>query len=523
MRNGSANQRTGRGTDQTTFITGGTGFIGHYVLAELMSRNERCIAMFRAPLAKSVKRLSKLLEPLGLDVEREVAHGRLAFYEGSLGKGPIKLRGVGITRIVHCAGQTRLDEAQSEQTYQVNFGGSQQILGLAEHEGVRELHLVSSAYRCGRMRSPVAEDASPPPSFHNTYERSKWEAECAWRVWGRLNQAAVTIYRPSIVVGARRGGRVTRLAGVYLVARSVKMLADAADTAPSGSPARLPLKLTGSPRGVQNLVPVDYVARMIGYAVRHPQWHGRTYHLTHPAPPTNDEVKLGIEKAFTVYGGNWTESARSDKSQTQLQASFDEATLPLRPYLDHQPGFLRPWADRLERAAGLACPRYTSGELARMFRAADRMCWGKRLKPQAISQEELGVYNRYFFDFLPTHIARSQVARMTSLTCTVRFRLLDILGGDWVCRFVHGNLSSVERETGKAVSDVDFTYQTTRSLFWESIRGEVDPQAVFMEGSATITGDLEQAMKMAVVLREFNREFPCTRQILETACMEAVA
>ncbi len=523
MRNETTQQTAERCPPHTTLVTGATGFIGHYVLAELLSHHQRCVAMLRAPLARSVARLGKLMQPLGIDLEREVAHGRLAFFEGALGAGPIAPRGVRVTRIVHCAGQSRLDEAKADETFDINYGGAHQLLELAEQEGVRELHLVSSAYRCGRMRSPVAEDATPPPSFHNTYERSKWEAECAWRVWGRLNKASVTVYRPSIVVGARRDGRVTRLAGVYLVARAVKMLADTAGPDRPGRPGRLPLELTGSPDSEQNLVPVDYVARMIGHAVRNPRWHGRTYHLTHPAPPTNGEIKRAIEQAFSVYGGHWADKPQHVSTPTAWQATFDEAMQPLLPYLDHQPAFLRHEADRLERAAGLACPRYSVGELAEMFRAADRMSWGKRPKPRPVSRDELALYNRYFFEYLPAHLVRSQVARMTALTCTVRFRLLDIMGGDWVCRFVGGALSRVERDGDSAAESVDFTYQTTRALFWESIRGEVDPQAVFLEGSASITGDLERAMKMAVVLREFNREFPCTRQMLEAPRMEAVA
>lgn len=48
------------------FITGGTGFVGHYVLAQLLRQGRRCGVMLRAPLASSLARLTGLLSDLGI-------------------------------------------------------------------------------------------------------------------------------------------------------------------------------------------------------------------------------------------------------------------------------------------------------------------------------------------------------------------------------------------------------------------------------------------------------------------------
>ena len=494
-----------------TLLTGATGFIGHYVLAQLLERGERCTVLLRGPVAKSVARLQALIEPLGIDLEQQVARGRLSFVEGELGAGrPPELSGKSVQRIVHCAGLTRLDDADPQQTRRVNYQGALELLRVAEQHAVRELHLVSTAYRCGRTAQTAYEDDAVPVSFNNPYERSKWDAECAWRVWARQNRATVTVYRPSIVVGDRKAGRVTRLAGVYLVARAVKMLADAAEGDPAIAERRVSVALAGRPDCMQNLVPVDYVAQMIAHAVADPRWHGRHYHLTHPSPPSNAQVKQAIEQAFSLFGGYWS----GDGPVSETQRSFEQATAALRPYLEHQPRFDRREADELERAAGLACPRYSERELIDLFRAADRAGWGKRRGAPAPVRESLDDYDHYFFRFLPERLSASRVAQATAASCVMRFVLTDLAGADWTCRFVRGLLARAERTTPDQSPPADFTYQTTSELFWTALRGQADPQAVFLDGSAIVQGNLEQAMKMSVILREFNREFPCTRDQL---------
>ena len=496
---------------KTTLLTGATGFIGHYVLADLLARGERCLVLLRSPLDRSIRRLADLLAALGVDLERQVLHGRLGFVEGELGSGQTPdLAGRGLCRIVHCAGLTRLDEAEPQLTRRVNYDGAMQLLGLAQRQGIRDLHLVSTAYRCGRALQTVREDDAAAASFHNTYERSKSDAECAWRAWGRLSDASVTIYRPSIVVGDRAAGRVTRLAGVYLVARAVKMLADAAEHDPAIGERRVSIALAGRPECEQNLVPVDYVAKMIGYAVTHPLWHGRNYHLTHPNPPTNERVKHAIEQAFSLFGGRWSHAQPAGG----FQQTFEQATAALRPYLEHQPRFDRRNAQALEHAAGLACPRYSDHQLVSLFSAANRDAWGRRCNKASRTSQPLDDYDKYFFRYLPDRLACSGVARATAVTCTMRFVLSDLIGADWTCRFVKGQLAGAIRTPAESSTPSDFTYLTTSELFWSALLGHADPQSVFLEGSAIVQGDLEQAMKMAVILREFNREFPCTRSQL---------
>lgn len=55
----------------------------------------------------------------------------------------------------------------------------------------------------------------------------------------------------------------------------------------------------------------------------------------------------------------------------------------------------------------------------------------------------------------------------------------------------------------------EFGYRSTRDVFWEAITGRVPPQELFLSGRAELFGDIERAMKMATILHEFTREFPC--------------
>jgi hypothetical protein len=54
----------------------------------------------------------------------------------------------------------------------------------------------------------------------------------------------------------------------------------------------------------------------------------------------------------------------------------------------------------------------------------------------------------------------------------------------------------------------DFGYRLDQQTFWQAVRGELDPQQAFLNRRAEVFGDVEQALKMAMVLNMFSREFP---------------
>jgi predicted lipid carrier protein YhbT len=45
-------------------------------------------------------------------------------------------------------------------------------------------------------------------------------------------------------------------------------------------------------------------------------------------------------------------------------------------------------------------------------------------------------------------------------------------------------------------------------VYWDAVAGRTDPREVFLSGRAEVFGDVERALKMAMILHAFNTEFP---------------
>ena len=498
-------------------VTGATGFIGHHVLAELLRRGVRCAAMLRPNLLSSTGRLTDLLADLGVDLDRHTGNGQLLLLEGQLNGTLPRAIGAGIDAVLHMAACTDFERRPNGDPWRTNVDGTRRLLTWAAARRIKRFHLVSSAYRCGVSHGVVPEAISmAAPRFHNDYEHSKWQAEVDAATWARKHRATLTVYRPSIVVGHSVTGRTTSFGGFYVMARATEVLArsymnDDARRRATG------IRLVGRPTATQNLVAVDYVASMIATAVQDPRHHGRVYHLTHPKPPTNATIKQAIDTHFDVGGSDFVDpDALDEAALSGVERLFYDASGPVRHYLTANPDFARGNTDALEGQAGVICPEYDVGRLHGLVAWAHAARWGRRVESRRdvapVTEADDALLAAYFERYLPRYVAVSKVARMTALNATMRFVIEDVAGAAWRCRFVNGRLADSHRADGTTVPQPgeDFVNITSRKVFWEAAAGRVDPQKVFLDGQARVAGDIEAALKMAVVLHDFNREFPCS-------------
>jgi nucleoside-diphosphate-sugar epimerase len=147
--------------------------------------------------------------------------------------------------------------------------GTQRVLELAERcdqrGGLRRLTHISTAYVAGEHRGSFNEDdLDVGQSFHNAYERTKFEAEILLARWhGRL---PITIVRPSIVVGERDSGWTTSFNVLYWPLRAFSRGAYLALPARREAPV--------------DVVPVDYVTDAILALSQAREAEGTTFHLT---------------------------------------------------------------------------------------------------------------------------------------------------------------------------------------------------------------------------------------------------
>jgi len=366
--------------DRTTLITGATGFLGVYVLRDLLDRGHRIVALLRPPMDAARRRIEELLGAIGCDGKAAIARGRLLLVEGVLpGRLPEPTWGR-TDRILHNAASLELFTNGDPQgdPFRTNVRGTRAILDWADAHNVREMFTVSTAYTCGWNDGLIAERFhDPQPAFQTDYEKTKWLAERFCQEWADRPERTLTVFRPSFLVGDSQTGFTTQFAGFYQFARLVGVLKERYRDSANGDRTYIPLRIPGRPGDVQNVVPVDYVARMIAEIVGEPRFHGRIYHLTNPDPPTNDLMKRCYEEFFSLYGGFFADPGDVVGKCTEAESLLWDQYHLLTPRVVHTPRFDTTNARRVHEAVGLHFPVLDRSRILMLLDWAARQNWGR--------------------------------------------------------------------------------------------------------------------------------------------------
>ncbi|MBF6484971.1 SDR family oxidoreductase [Nocardia otitidiscaviarum] len=257
-------------------VTGGTGFLGRRVLAELLSRDSEAVihALVREA---SVAKLRELAENWG-------APDRVSPLIGDLTAPGLGLQDEAprADHIIHLGAvyDMTADEATA---HAANVNGTQAVVDLAVELGA-VLHHVSSVAVAGDHRGKFFEDDFDlGQNLTSPYHRTKFAAEKLVRESG----ARWRVYRPAIIVGDSRTGEMDKIDGPYYFFPAIASLA--------GLPADLPLPLPDL--GATNIVPVDYVAQAMVQLIRKPGLAGRTFHLVNPEPQPFSDIYAALAEA----------------------------------------------------------------------------------------------------------------------------------------------------------------------------------------------------------------------------------
>jgi nucleoside-diphosphate-sugar epimerase/predicted lipid carrier protein YhbT len=405
--------------------------------------------------------------------------------------------------VLHAAADLSLRATPGGEPWRTNGEGTAALLALCRQLGLSEWHHVSTAFVCGRRRGPIWEDdLACGQDFHNPYEQSKFEAERRVR---RANHIRATIYRPAVIVGDSGTGYTSSYAGIY---RFLELAARLAEAASQRVPRQLPLRLPLSGDETGNLVPVDWVSRAVVDLVARPAWHGRTFHLVARSPVSARLIQevaaaeLELEGVVFAGPGDLAEPSR-------LEQLFLEGLQDHWPYLTGHPEFLCP---NTTAALPHLSPPVIDGPLLRRlirFAVADR--WG-RARPvrAAVSPPSAPPSScvQYVEQMFPRQARQSRLARAARLNLLVALDIRGPGGGQWSCQWTHGELTYVRR----GLEDhAEVTYQTDLATFEAVVQGCLTPQQAFFEHRIAIRGDLETALKLAVLFDQFLRENPYPR------------
>ncbi|MFI6692320.1 amino acid adenylation domain-containing protein [Streptomyces sp. NPDC050433] len=278
---------------EQVLLTGATGFLGAFLLRELLRRTDatvHCLVRGSDQL-NAEGRLRSALESYGLG-DPSTEH-RVTVITGDLARPRLGLSAAGfdhlartVDAVYHCGAAVNLVFSY-EQLRAANVYGTQEILRLAALHRTVPVHHIStvgvyggggaeSAYGGGEgspqpvrpVRSVRPQDPTGPvAALEHGYTQSKWAAE-------RLAEAArdrglpVTVYRPTRITGESTTGVCQRGDFMWLLLKGCLQ----AGVAPSGVDTAF------------DLVPVDYVSAAVVALSRQPLSAGRTFHLAGERP-----------------------------------------------------------------------------------------------------------------------------------------------------------------------------------------------------------------------------------------------
>jgi amino acid adenylation domain-containing protein/thioester reductase-like protein len=273
------------GPPEQVFLTGATGFLGVFLLDELLRTTQATVrCLVRA--ADEDAALDRLLHAVARYRLPAPEPGRITVIAGDLEQSQFGLTAKRfqdladhIDLIVHNGARVSMVDTYTR-LRAANVGGTREILRLAASGKVKRVHYVSTVSTVGARPGDPAElpedwVTDPGAVSPGGYEQTKWVAE---RMVSRAAERGipVTIYRPGRISGHRTTG-VTRADDAFWhYVRACVELGVAPDA---------------TWRGFEdNLVPVDWVAAAIVRLALVTEPVGTVYHLINSRPVLLQDV-----------------------------------------------------------------------------------------------------------------------------------------------------------------------------------------------------------------------------------------
>lgn len=332
----------------TILITGATGMVGSSLVPTLRKKSFNIIYLIRKSLDKSsLERFNDLFGEIGEN--EQVIDGDVTLpFLGIDGKFINSNKG-SIDKIIHCAASVRFDDEFYEEIKLINIEGTKNVIDLAKMLNVTEIHHISTAYIAGDAEVFSESDFDLKQKHRNIYESSKMEAERLVR----NSNIPYSIYRLGIVVGSSENGYINGFHGYYGFLKSLwrlrkKLLSDWQEnnldcmkkgfSFDSNDILRVPLSIDYKNKCTINIVPVDWVAKMIS-KLTILKANNLTFHLTYPNPPTVDWlIRTSLPLLKIDY--NCINQKSINPYVQELQKVINKSIDRFYPYIHHEPVFI---------------------------------------------------------------------------------------------------------------------------------------------------------------------------------------
>jgi thioester reductase-like protein len=371
---------------QHIFLTGATGFIGAFLLCELLLQEPMATiyCLVRAKhLEDASHRLQQSLENYG--IWQESFGSRIIPVIGDLAQPLLGLSNQQFEELAD-----RIDVIYHSGAYvnlvypytalsKVNVGGTREILRLATQGRTKPVHYIStldvfqSSYYQEKISILESDELLTCEGYSEGYAQSKWVAEKLVMA-ARDRGLPVCIYRLGMIVGHTQTGGFQL---DNLICRMIKGFIQL------GYAPELDLQMS--------LAPVDYISQAITHLSRQPESYGKTFHLFNPHVLTISQLVANINAL-----GYAVTCIPDQQWQAQLLTMpSDNALTPMVPMLTRRSS--NPKQTVLEGATFVS-QAFDDANTQVGLAGANIVC-------PPISSSVLKTYLAYFIrqDFLPRH------------------------------------------------------------------------------------------------------------------------
>lgn len=252
------------------FVTGGTGFIGRFLIDNLLKRKGTIHVLVRKD---SMKKFEALAKQRGWDRKRVLpVAGEMTAPKCGLSAAQLRALSGKVKHFFHLAAIYDM-AAKPDALHAANIDGTRNALELAVAIKAGCFHHTSSIAAAGMYPGVFREDMfEEAEGLDDPYLRTKHESEGLVRDEKRIRWR---IYRPGMVVGHSKTGEIDKIDGPYYFFTFLKKLRQAL-------PPWMPT--LGIEGGRVNIVPVDFVADAMDHIAHKPRLDGHCFHLTDPEP-----------------------------------------------------------------------------------------------------------------------------------------------------------------------------------------------------------------------------------------------
>lgn len=478
-------------------ITGVTGSVGSWMARILLESGRSVLALARAATQSAAR--ARVLDTLAI-VGAEQYADRVEAVQGDVcdDHASEMIAGCcpGVSRVVHCAGALEFREEFAELDRRVNVQGTASMLRLAEELRVPFCHF-STAYIAGRRQGQVLEsEIDVGQDFNNPYESSKCQAERLVQDWTQRTGLAAFVFRPSIIVGDSREGRIVNFDGLYNFMRLLDGM--------GGLNGEREFRVVANPAVTKNIVPVDYVARLATQIMD--TGVPGVYHLTNPHPLRLSVLRDILAEIFDVQGARFvSEEEFQSPRPNRFESMYQKLASSYAPYLAVEPFFDRTNTDAAAQGADIEAPEIEAAFFRRLVDYARAADWGKAKRPAAppaVGRERF--VEEYFDSFLAEKMHRQLLPNLRRLSANCRIIMEDMPGRSWALSIDRGCLVKISQNG----LPCECAFLLHSDVFTAIVSSRLSPQVAFFNRKISIEGDIETGLKLATVLATFFRKWP---------------